>query len=427
MNVKQLLLRNILWQGLQVLSAFVLNLLMARKFGAELNGQLNYLQFVYSGIILLLGISLESSLTYYAASRKIKRQSLAWFALWLTIIATVIMVVIMAGFYYMFRPDHIPPSFRWALFYVTGYLLINNYTALFYAGKNVLLPNLIKLLANTGLSVMLVFFVYEPGDLFQVAFFNQYMIAFLLCGLIIAAAYFFSIRKSHADFSSLPVAVEREAILRYAFMACFTNIVFFLVSRIDYYFVDRYCTEDALGNYTQVSRIVQYFQMIPVFVSAALFPAMASGMISEDASQIKQLNRIIFTGNLILVIVVALSGKWLFPFLYGDTYNSMFIPFLLLVPGILALSNMYITCSYFAGKEMIYVNLIGNVIGLIIILAGDMLLVPVYGIMAAAAVSSIGYLANMIYVMYRFNIKTGSRWKDSLFVHKFDINKFMFR
>ena len=80
----------------------------------------------------------------------------------------------------------------------------------------------------------------------------------------------------------------------------------------------------------------------------------------------------------------------------------MYIPFLLLIPGILALSTLYTLTAYYAGKNKISVNIKGALIAMVFIVLTDIYLIPAYGINAAAIISSIGYMIYHIYVLATF-------------------------
>jgi O-antigen/teichoic acid export membrane protein len=109
----------------------------------------------------------------------------------------------------------------------------------------------------------------------------------------------------------------------------------------------------------------------------------------------------------------------------------MYPAFLFLIPGILGLSTLYILTAYYAGKNRVMVNLKGASLTLFIIILGDALLIPSYGIIAAAAVSSAGYIAYHVYVLsiftreyktpaigfFAFKLSDLSRFKRSLMSH----------
>jgi O-antigen/teichoic acid export membrane protein len=389
MNLKQFLLRNLFWQGLYAALAFALNLLMARKFGASINGHLNYLQFIFSIIILTGGISLESGLIYFGASGKIKKHSPGWFALLWSVFITALLAFVFYGTRWLDKGD-LNLWFIWCLLYTGGYLLINNFSALFYAYKKVITPNAIKAVITVALILFLTRYDHLYGEFWTNEFLWLYFISFMIMGLLIMLSWFIHTRKER-PFFSFPRSNELASLLRYSLFAMFINLIFFFVYRIDYWFVEKYCSEQSLGNYTQVSKWVQYFQMLPVFLSAALFPAAASGMLDENVQQLKRLNRMMFWLYLFLLLPLIAVSPWIFIYLYGSTYSEMSIPFLLLAPGILALSVIALLSAYFAGINKMKINLEGNLLALVLIIAGNILFTKQYGIKAAALTSSLAY------------------------------------
>ena len=80
----------------------------------------------------------------------------------------------------------------------------------------------------------------------------------------------------------------------------------------------------------------------------------------------------------------------------------MYAPFMLLAPGIVSLSTLSLLTAFYAGRNKLSINIKGSVIALVVIVTGDFLFIPEYGIVAAAMVSSIGYICFQVYVLYRF-------------------------
>ena len=83
----------------------------------------------------------------------------------------------------------------------------------------------------------------------------------------------------------------------------------------------------------------------------------------------------------------------------------MYLPFVLLIPGILALTVVRVVAAHFAGLNLVKYNLNGGILALVFIVGCDWWLIPQYGITAAAAVSSVGYVLYMGYLLYQFNKK----------------------
>jgi O-antigen/teichoic acid export membrane protein len=133
-----------------------------------------------------------------------------------------------------------------------------------------------------------------------------------------------------------------------------------------------------------------------------VFPITAGGQKESIEKLLMLLSRSIFLLYLVTCVFLALTGKWLFPYVFGQSFNAMYKPFLWLIPGILSLSGIYTLAAYFAGKNKVKVNVIGAVYAMIVIVAGDIIFIPKYGIGAAAIVSSVGYMVYQVYIVAVF-------------------------
>lgn len=247
-----------------------------------------------------------------------------------------------------------------------------------------------------------------------------YFSSFLLTAIVLLLLLFN--RLSLPKFETIE-AVQLKNLFRYSMLAFFSNLVFFLLYKIDYWFVNRYCSLDELGNYIQVSKVVQMFFILPGILAGALFPLIAGNHIGKIENALKTISRTIFFLYLLGCGVLIIVGKGLFPFVFGESFSGMYRPFLFLIPGILALSTLYTLTAYFSGTNNISVNLKGSLLALVFIISGDALFIPKYGIAAAAAVSSFGYIIYHIYVLYTFNRMHRSGFIDFFYFRLSDLKR----
>lgn len=142
--------------------------------------------------------------------------------------------------------------------------------------------------------------------------------------------------------------------------------------------------------------------IIPTIIAGVILPNTAGGGIEpiEMKQNIMRIGRIMTVLYFILFLLTLLTGKWIFPFVFGETFQLMYVPFLLSIPGVWALSNMTMLNAYFAGINKVKINVQGAGFALLVILAGDFIFVPQYRIFAAATVSTAGYAINFIYLFY---------------------------
>jgi O-antigen/teichoic acid export membrane protein len=137
-------------------------------------------------------------------------------------------------------------------------------------------------------------------------------------------------------------------------------------------------------------------------LASAVFPITAGGHKEGIDKLLTLLSRCIFLLYILACTFLALTGKWLFPFVFGNSFTDMYLPFLWLIPGILSLSGIFTLTAYFAGKNRIKINITGSVYALIVIVTGDILFIPQYGIQAAAFISSAGYVVYQVYIIAVF-------------------------
>ncbi|MEO7960476.1 MAG: oligosaccharide flippase family protein, partial [Ginsengibacter sp.] len=308
----------------------------------------------------------------------------------------------------------------YAIVFVCGNLLITFLNSFFYSENNYRLPNVTGIAINCGLIILLLLTgknTWLDDETFVLLYFGS----FLLYGIALAVC-FLALHGSFLKFSFLSL-IQLRTVFKYCLLAFASNVITFLYYRIDYWFVQQNASPTDLGNYIQVSKIVQMFFVLPGVLAAVVFPVTASGRRKEVNELVKMISRsvLFFYGVACLLLLVV--GRWLFPLIFGESFNEMYVPFLLLIPGILSLSALYTLTAYYAGKNRVIVNLKGSLITLGIITVGDAILIPVYGINAAAAVSSVGYMFYYAYILSVFCKEYDTSLAD-FFIFKFsDISR----
>ncbi|HRH47662.1 MAG TPA: polysaccharide biosynthesis C-terminal domain-containing protein [Panacibacter sp.] len=406
MNFKKVLVQSLLWRGLYFFTLLLVNVFLSRYLKAEGAGWVYYLSNIFSFSLIIISVCIEAGITYFASGKIIEPGKLVWFTLvWNFVVC--LMVLLAVSIYIFFEPEAaaIPHNLYYYLgiFYLSGLFLTNCGTSLFYAENNFFLPNLLLTLWN----VLLIIFIPKTqtaADLnAATATLTVYFLVFLLQGVSIIIAYV--LKKKTFAFISLPTGAEAKKIFKYCSVVMLGNIVLFLVYRIDYLFVNisPVCTAADLGNYIQVSKLGQMLLIIPQIIGSVIFPRTASGLDRKELNtSLMIIARLFAQLYLIILLVVVFAGHWLFTWLFGETFNEMQLPFIILIPGIFCLSVVNLLSAYFAGKGKVGVNVKGAMLGLFVVVILDYFFVPVYGIIAAAAISTLGYAVHLAYPLYIF-------------------------
>jgi O-antigen/teichoic acid export membrane protein len=390
MHTGKILLQSMLWRGLYYVSAFVINILIARHFQASVSGAVYYISSIYALVLLIASLSFESGIIYFSAKAEIAAERMFNFSIaWSFIIGLFTFITGYLFFneaYHGIEPYLIIIS---AVLFITGNLLITYCSGFFYAANNFVVPNII-IIAGTLLQIILIPFNGKSvlPAINDQNYFYVYFSTFFIQGLCMAVAA--GIKFIPAFSFKMLSATQLQMLFRYCALAFTGNVIFFLLYRVDYFFVERYCTAAELGNYIQVSKLVHLFFILPTILAGAVFPITAGGHIQGIDKLLTLLSRSIFLFYLLACAFLILTGKWLFPYVFGESFTAMYQPFLWLIPGILSLSGIFTLTAYFAGKNRIKVNITGSIYALVVIVIADMFFIPQYGIRAAAIISSTG-------------------------------------
>ncbi|WP_153797157.1 polysaccharide biosynthesis C-terminal domain-containing protein [Foetidibacter luteolus] len=420
MTLPKILAQSFLWRGLYFFTLLLLNVFVSRYFQAGNAGWIFYLSNLFSFVLLVASLSAESGMTYYASRNDIAAGKLVSFIfLWVILIAAVIFLFFSNVLAYMPEQSIGRDDFLFfSICYIPGILLTNYFTMLFYVQRNYLLPNLLMSLLN----VALIFIIARqtPSAGYDPLILHTYFLYFIATGISLALAYWLVNRHT----LQLAMLSQREFIklMRFSLKALLANVLFFLVYRIDYWFVKNSpsCSSADLGNYIQASKLGQMLLIIPQIIAAVIFPQTASG--AERATintSITIISRLFSQAFLLILAIVLISGRWLFPFVFGESFQGIYLPFMLLLPGIFCLSVLAMLSAYFSGKGKVNVNVTGAAISLMVVVTGDYLFIPNYGIAAAAIISTLGYATGLAYSLYCFykdykvNLSSFFAWRRS--------------
>ena len=90
-------------------------------------------------------------------------------------------------------------------------------------------------------------------------------------------------------------------------------------------------------------------------------------------------------------------------------------------PGFFSVSIVTVLAAHLAAKNLLKANLLASVIALVAVVSGDILLIPVAGINAAAAVSSVAYILCLLYLLWFYKNKFNCSMADFFYINTAEI------
>jgi len=414
MNFSSALKHTVVWRVLNTAVQFFINLLMVRLLGASASGDFFYIITLLSLATLVLGLSLESGIGYYTSRQEISGKKL----LWLLSPVMLLQTMAAAGALYLFGPDYLIPIL---CAYIISNIVLSYLSAVYQAEKRFAALNVVMFSINLLALLIMVWAYLKPAENYLYLVPWVYVLTPFCQCLVLGILLFSRPPDTDAGYIDYNKGIIPK-VFRYSLVAFAGNLLFFLVTRIDYYFVEKYCTPGQLGNYIQVSKLGQLLVLVPTLMSAVVFPYSANAETSLALHKLQALCRMVTLLFLPVALVIILTGHFLFPWLFGSDFDLMYTAMLYYLPGFFFLSVVGLLAAYGAGQGHIWTNTIASGIALVVVVTGDRIFIPWYGINAAAAVSSVAYLVCMVYLLLMYRNWWQTTIADFFITRKTDID-----
>lgn len=229
-------------------------------------------------------------------------------------------------------------------------------------------------------------------------------VANVVVGIAIAAVLGRSL--SGASGHWLPDLDLLREMVRYGLRFLVTMAAGTIIMRGDLLIVNYFRGTDEAGVYAVATQAATLMQMMPAVVSTILFPRTAS---KQDASG-SMTCRVTRHAVAIMLVACLAAGplSFLLPLLYGAAFNGVPVQFIVMLPGVFLLGIETIQVQHFTGLGLPKTIPMFWLLTMAVSIGLNIWFVPVYGAIAAAAVSSISYALIFVLVAALFSSRTGS-------------------
>jgi O-antigen/teichoic acid export membrane protein len=361
---------------------------------------------------LLSCLGSESGIAFHSATGDIQKgrmftiiYSVILFQLVLLLITEMIHYYI-TGYYWLINGNSL--MFLVAgIVYLLGIAITDKYIALLNGHYLYSLASKIVFYSNLLSLILFMLFYFEMGKKDNLFYLQFFILTVFVQAVLMVFTFHFSVNQK-LQFQKVN-KTDARLFFSYSFIVFITNCIQFLAYRVDYWLVNYYHGKSSLGEYALAVKLNQLFWVLPSLAASIVFPMIASKEKLYDKKQLMSLMRIVNTSLLVAAVVAFFIAPWLVPFFFGKQYTESIRPFQYLLPGFFMFGNSIMLAAWFAGKNMLYVNLIGSSICFILVLILDLWLIPLLGIKGAAIASSIAYSISALYNIIKFtgfNIKS---------------------
>jgi O-antigen/teichoic acid export membrane protein len=404
-------LKGFFWRALYTVSQLCLNIVLTRLLGVEESGSFFFVTNALAFYLLLSSLNIEAGIGFYAARKQITTLNLLRVGLAFAFLSCFLLLF----FQQQDLLNKYLTSAQWStffsFFFVAGNLISAIFCVLFYADNEYATPNILMLFCTVVLTVFFLTVIhYRLIDKKNVI--CIYFIFLLVQSVILA--FVFSAKRYKEVFSSQKLITKNEfkSLLRFSLIALLNNVVFFLLYRADYWLVEHYSSAGELANYIQASKFGQFLLIMPNIFSAIVLPRIADGTVKKFARPAGLAFVCMTFFFLILLLTLFLIGPKFFISLLGTGFSPAFWPAVIKIPAILFLSCSFVIGTWFSGTDKVIYNTVCSLAGLIILIAADCILIPIYGIIGASIGSLIAYMSVLLVAAFLYQKKTSQNWKE---------------
>lgn len=195
----------------------------------------------------------------------------------------------------------------------------------------------------------------------------------------------------HSKLKSLPPLERLIGCVKYGAATHLATLLTEIEYRLDTFVLLYFVGPAAVGVYITGVSLGQIQWYLANSINSVLFPYVSEGSNTDKGNLAKAATKAAFYGNFLLMLPLIFFGVFIVEFLYGDDYRHAYLVFITLSPGLL--------CDTFSRGIAAWLKGVGRPFYLSCVSAGSLfvnislniLVVPKFGILGAAAVSTITY------------------------------------
>jgi O-antigen/teichoic acid export membrane protein len=404
---------------------FPIGILAARYLGPEGKGLLHLLvtSVLICSVLNNLGIGTAS--VYFVGKDRTRLSAIVSNLLALTVLMGIFTGIVGWAVLQYGRPDIYAqfPAWLWGVVAVLVpiHLLHSFSTNVLSSLLRIKEINILRV-ANTILQLL--FFVA-----FVVLLERGMVGAFLAYGLadLLVAGGFLWIVLRHSGGPSRPDLSLFVASLRFGLKDYLTNLTRHLIIRLDVFIVASLAMNGvrAAGIYSVATNLAELVLFIPMSLRLSLFPMVAASSEAEANRLTPAACRHTMALTIVSALALGLTGPFAITYLYGEAFSGAILPLLILLPGIVMVSQAHIFYGDLNGRGKPGATAISALLSLVVTIFLNFAMIPRYGIIGAAIASTCAYAVEFVAGGIFFTRYSGMRWKQSLIFRRSDLDYYL--
>lgn len=405
---KKVIAQNLFWAVLgkfiNLLSGLIVGIIVARYLGPEQYGLMNYvISFVFLFQTFAI-FGLDAIEIREESRRKVDFN---------TIIGTAFYLKALFGILFMFLAiitSYIMDADKYTTLLVTIYSLsivlnsfsvIRNYFTSLVQNEYIVKAEISRTLLSIAIKLILLFI-----QLPLIWFVASYMLDFAL----LASGYVVAYKAKIGELKKWKFdRTYARFLIKESFPLMLTSAAVIIYQRIDQVMIGQMIDKTAVGYFSVASRLVEILIYIPMTLSQTITPILVRARENNEQDYIRKGQKFMNISlwlSLIASLLTSLLANWIIGLTFGKAYHPAII-----ILQIMAFKAASVALSNTAGAMLVSEGLqkyaiFRDAFGCIVCISLNYILLPIYGIAAAAFIAIIsniaaGYIADAIIPAYR--------------------------
>jgi O-antigen/teichoic acid export membrane protein len=374
-------------QMLRMIAGLLVGIWVARYLGPEQFGMFSYaLAFVaIFGSVAKLG--LDSIVVRDLVNEPHKRDVFLGTAFWLKLIGALVTLVIVA-FTTLFTSNDYTTNLY--IFIIASGIIFQSFEVIdFYFQSKVLskFVSICKIMQLLFSSLLKIYFVLTGADLLW------FVVVSLIDQITLAITFYIAYRyqKLGGFYRHFDWDVTKK-LLKDSWPLIFSGLVIAIYMRIDQIMIKEMLGEIEVGIYSAAVRLSEVWYFVPMLITNSLFPAIVNAKKMDEALYYKRLQQL-YTFMVWIAISIALPitflSDWLVTSLYGVPYREAGLVLMIHIwSGIFVFLGVA-SGSWFASENLQRLAFYRTFSGMIVNVALNYFLIPIYGVAGAAVATLI--------------------------------------
>ena len=398
-------------------------IIIARVFGPENFGQYAVTFLLPSMLATFLNLGIAPANVYFLGAGKVDTitvfRTINRLALYISIVGLCTGVSIILFFGDKWFPN-VPHLFLWIALSIFPFALYQSFLSSIFQGlQRFRVFNLILLTQPIVILFLVIILV-----LFKIMSPQYVLVIHLIGSVVMVGIGLLKIREEiiQCNPSDKHQGYIKQAVT-YGYKAHLSNILAFVNYKADIFLVNMLINPAAAGIYVVAVRLAERLWLLSQSVSTVILPRLSElSLVKENRKLLTPIIcRTVVAVTLASAILLACLAYPLIALFFGAEYFQAIKALLFLLPGIVAGSGARILANDIAARGRPELNMYFSIIVVIINITGNILLIPIYGLVGAAVATSSAYLLNFLLRLVVYKRISGNGLMNSILLTTDDI------